>query len=177
MLHYKNQKLLELSLRKKIYFLVEKHSGCHFRELERKSGLASGTLKYHLDFLVKHELLKREKHENNLRYFFMQLKSENLILLSLLRQKSLRDLILFILQNKKCSHKELVSLSRLSPSTVSWHLKKMIKNNIIASAEDGRNVFYSLSVNEEEIIKLLVSYKESFLDSLVNQTIEMWEVR
>lgn len=30
---------------------------------------------------------------------------------------------------------------------------------------------------EEEIIKLLVAYKESFLDSLVNKTIEMWEIK
>lgn len=171
-MYEKTTKLLELDLRKKIYFLVKKHSGCHFRELERKSKIPAGTLRYHLDFLVKHSLLRREKQGNNLRYFFIPLQSENSLLLGMLRQKSLRSIILFILQNKKATHRSLVEFTHLSPSTVSWHLKKLIKEKIILQ----ENNFYSLAVFEEEIIKLLISYRESFLDSLVNKTIEMWDV-
>ena len=172
-MYEKTTKILELDLRKKIYFLVKKHSGCHFRELERKSNLSSGTLKYHLDFLVKHSLLRREKQGNNLRYFFTPLWHENSHLLGILRQKSLRNIILFMLQNKKATNKSIVEFTHLSPSTVSWHLKKLLKENII----ELKNESYSLLASEEEIMKLLISYKESFLDNLVNKTIDLWEIR
>jgi len=173
----KDKKVLELETRRKIYEVVKKHSGCHFRELERQSGLATGILKYHLDFLTKHDLIKKEKDGNNLRYFPNNVEPENRKLLSILRQKNIRKIILFILANKDCHHDDIVRFLGLSPSTVSWHLKKLVKNGIINQAREGRKTSYKLLINEEEMIKLLVLHKESFLDSLVNKTIEMWDIK
>ncbi|MFH1290018.1 MAG: hypothetical protein ABIH92_01275 [Nanoarchaeota archaeon] len=34
-----------------------------------------------------------------------------------------------------------------------------------------------VAINKNEIIKPLITYKESFLDSLVNKKIEMWDLR
>ena len=34
---------------------------------------------------------------------------------------------------------------------------------------------YTLDIEKERIMKLLISYQESFLDSVVNKAIEMWE--
>jgi len=48
---------------------------------------------------------------------------------------------------------------------------------VISHVKEGRKTSYKLLINEEEIMKLLVYYKESFLDSLVNKTIEMWEIK
>ncbi len=65
----KEKKVLELEARRKIYEVVKKFTGCHFREIERKSNLPTGTVKYHLSCLVKCGLIKEEKDENNVRYF------------------------------------------------------------------------------------------------------------
>ncbi|MEK6935005.1 MAG: winged helix-turn-helix transcriptional regulator [Nanoarchaeota archaeon] len=172
----KNKKILELETRRKIYELVKKYSGCHFRELERKSNLPTGVLQYHLNYLTKNELIKQEKVGNNICYF-LNVLSENWKLLSLLRQKNIRKIILFILTNKNHYHLDIVRFTNLSPSTVSWHLNKLIKNGIIAQAKEGRKTNYKLLIDEKEIIRLLISYKESFFDSLVNKTIEMWEIK
>jgi DNA-binding transcriptional ArsR family regulator len=67
-----------------------------------------------------------------------------------------------------------VNAVNVSPSTVTWHLKKMEKNNIIESRKDGRKTFYTIVIDTEEIINLLLMYQESFLDSLVDRVIEMW---
>jgi len=73
----KEKKTLEVELRRKIYQVVNKYAGLHFREVERKSELATGSVKYHLDYLVKQGLIKLEKEGNNVRYFPRSFKSEN----------------------------------------------------------------------------------------------------
>jgi predicted transcriptional regulator len=171
----KDKKVLELQTRREIYELVRKFVGSHFREIERKSNLPSGTVKYHLSYLVKHGLIKEEKDGNKVRYFSKEFKAENKKLLSLLRQKTIRDILLFILTHKDCNHEQIVKAINISPSTVSWHLKKLKDSNIIEFIKKGRKTFYNIIVDKDEIVKLLITYQESFLDSLVDRVIEMWE--
>ena len=171
----KEKKVLELKARRKIYEVVSKFAGSHFREIERKSELPGGTVRYHVFYLLKHGLIKEQKDKNNLRYFPKEFKSENKKLLGLLRQKKIREILLFILLNPNCNHAQIVSAVNVSPSTVSWHLKKLEEDKIVRPIVKGRKTFYNLLVNKEEIINLLISYQESFLDSLVDRVIEMWD--
>ena len=176
LLDEKEKKVLELNTRRKIYDIVKKFAGCHFREIERKSRLSTGAVKYHLNYLTKHGLIKEEKETNNIRYFPREFKPENKKLMSLLRQKSIRKILLFVLMHNNCNHEQIVKYVKLSPSTVSWHLKKLEESNIIGFIRAGRKTYYNILINKEEIIKLLITYKESFLDSLVDRVIEMWDM-
>jgi predicted transcriptional regulator len=171
----KEKEALELETRRKIYKIVGKHAGCYFREIERKSGLSTGSVQYHLHYLVKKGLLKQQKDGKNMRYFPNNVELRNKKVLSLLRQKSVRDIILYILKNKKCNHKELVAHTNLSPSTVSWHLKKLDQEQIVGFVRKGRETQCSLLIDEKEIVQLLVTYQESFYDTLVDNVIDMWE--
>ena len=176
-LNQRKEKILELENRRKVFEIVKKYSGCHFREIERRSSIPYGTLKYHLNFLVKRGLLICKKEDNSLRYFPSDFHAENVELLSILRQNNLRKIILFILTNKNCGHEDIVRFMKLSPSTVSWHLKKLISRGVIVASRNGRKTFYVVSTDREEIMKLLITYQRSFLDSLVDRVVEMWEVR
>jgi predicted transcriptional regulator len=173
----KKEKILELESRKRVYEIVKKNSGCHFREIERRSKIPHGTLKYHLHFLVKHNLLIEKKENNNLRYFPRETEIKNLILLGILRQATLRKIILFVLISENCNHEDITNFIKLSSSTTSWHINKLLRAGIIASQKDGRKTKYKILTDKNEIIKLLITYKESFLDSLVNRVVEMWEIR
>jgi predicted transcriptional regulator len=168
------KKVLELDTRRKIFEVVNKFAGSHFKEIERKSNLPSGTVKYHLAYLTKRGLISETKDGSNIRYFPRQFKSENKKLLSLLRQKTIRNILLFVLTHSDCNHEQIVNAVKLSPSTVTWHLKKMEENNIIKSVKNGRKTFYTIIIDKEEIINLLITYQDSFLDSLVDRVIEMW---
>jgi|LGVF01.1.fsa_nt_gb predicted transcriptional regulator len=170
------KKMLELDVRRKIYEIVKKFAGCHFREIERKSGLSTGSVSYHLHYLARHGLIKEEKEGNKSHYFPVDFKSKNIKLLVLLRQKSVREILLFILTHDNCGHKEIVQSVGLSPSTVSWHLKKLEENNIVKFTKHGRKTSYHIVIDEEEIIYLLITYKKSFLDTMVDRVIEMWEI-
>src|SRR3989344_913719 len=170
----REKKILELDARKKIYDVVKKFAGCHFREIERKSKLSTGSVNYHLGYLNKNGLIKEEKEGNNIRYFPKEFKSENKKLLGLLRQKSIRMILIYMITNKDCNHEQIVKFVKLSPSTISWHLKKLEEENIVMFVKKGRKTYYNLLINRDEIINLLVTYQESFLDSLVDNVIDMW---
>lgn len=169
------ERVLELDVRRDIYRLVQRYAGCHFREIERKSGLSTGSITYHLDYLVRNHLIKREKEGNNLRYFPENFRSSDIKLMGFLRQKSVRKILLHILMNEKCNHEQVVGSVSLSPSTVTWHLKKLEDTGIVESVKEGRFKSYKINIEKEDVIKLLIIYKESFLDTIVDRVIEMWE--
>jgi predicted transcriptional regulator len=176
MLSEHEKKVLELNTRKKIFDTVIRSAGSHFREIERRSGLSTGSVKYHLDYLTRHGLIRSEKDRNSLRYFPREFRFEDQTLLSILRQKSARDILLFVLTNKQCNHQQIVQASGLSPSTVSWHVKKLEHAQILHVRRKGRMTFYEISIDEDDIIKLLITYRNSFLDTMVDKVVEMWDI-
>jgi predicted transcriptional regulator len=172
----REKEILEIDIRRNIYEIVKKFAGCHFREIERKSGFATGSVKYHLDYLTRNGLITQEKDSGNVRYYPIQFSSENKKLLGLLRQESIRKILLFLLIHEDANNEQIASYVDLSPSTVSWHLKKLESNGIIKPKKTGRKSLYQIMIEKKEIIALLITYKESFLDSLVDNVIEMWEI-
>ena len=169
------KKILELESRRHVYDAVKKHAGSHFRELERKCSISTGLVRYHLSYLVKTGLIIEQKDGKNTRYFPKQITAQSKNLLGLLRQDSLRKIILSLFIQDGSTHDEIAKAVKLSLSTVTWHLKKLSENHIIKSEKYGRKTCYTIIYDKEEIIKLLITYKESFLDSLVDRIIDMWD--
>jgi len=53
-------------------------------------------------------------------------------------------------------------------------MKKLVNSNIVSKEVDGRKSFYY--INDVNLVKnVLVKYRESFLDRIVDRFIEMWE--
>ncbi len=173
--NHKEKEILKLNSRKKIYETVEKYAGCHFLEIVRKSGLSNGSTSYHLGYLIKQRLVRQHKNGTTTAYFPREFKPEHHNLLILLRQKSIRDILLFILTNKNCEHGKIVKYLKLSPSTITWHLNKLETEKIISSNKNGRTKNYRILIDSKEIINLLIKYRESFLDSTVNNILDMWD--
>lgn len=170
----REEKILELGTRRRIYDVVQAHAGCHFREVGRRSGLAEGSARYHLAFLLKHGLIREEREGNTLRYFPCSIASDQKKLLGFLRQESVRRILLFILNHENCNHEHIVAFTGLSPSTVSWHLRKLEEGGLVGSQRSGRKTFHRLLGNKDDLMKLLITYKASFFDALVDRAVEMW---
>ncbi len=166
---------LGLETRRKIYALVEAHAGSHFREIQRKSGLSHGSAAYHLSFLRKRGLIREEKDGNNLRYFTTENAIEDEKLLMLLRQQSVRAILLHVFSHEGCTHRQISLAVHLSPSTTTWHLKKLLKSGIIKSRKKSKFKTYFLNVSQKHIMKLLITYKESFVDNLVDGLVALWD--
>ena len=167
--------MLDLESRRKIYDVVRKNAGGHMREIQRVSGMSHGIVTYHLSYLSKHNLIKEEKDGNYVRYYPVSIDVEDEKLLALLRQRSVRNILLFIVTNEGCSHQEISTGVNLSPSTTSWHLKKLIDNGFVITDKKIKGNAYSINVPKERIMNLLITYRESFVDSFVDGILELWE--
>jgi len=173
--HCEKMKSCNSQTEKNIFRVVVKFAGSHFREIERQVGLSTGLVKYHLNYLTKYSIIRQEKKENHVRYFPIGFPVEDLSLMSALRSKSARSILIHIYSNKNISHKDITRVIALSPSTVSWHLHKLIKNSMVVSTVNKNSTTYRLAIENQKLMKLLITYKESFFDSLVNKTVETWE--
>ncbi len=167
---------LNLGTRNKIYQIIEASPGLHFRELQRRSGMAVGAMQYHLDTLAKNHLIRVEKQGRFNRYFSVRGAQLGLQekTMSSLRQESARKIIIFLLEKKQATNFEIATAVQLSASTVSWQLAKLAKAGIVSEKRAGKQKLFFVN-NLQETAQLLVSYKKTFFDSLVDNFVDTWQ--
>jgi len=165
--------ILENERRSKIYATVKKNPGLHIRELQRIIGIPMASLQYHLTYMASRQVIIEEKSEHFTRYYSKPLESEDKKVLSVLRQKRLREIVMLILVDKKVKYRVIVQTLKLTPSTVSFYLKYLLENNIVERTKIGHENIYTLK-NEDRIAKVLITYKSSFLDKLVDKWADTW---
>jgi len=167
---------LVLTTRKRLFDEIRAFPGIHFRELRRRTGLAIGSLQYHLDVLCKVRLIRAEKKGKFLRYFPLinEPNREEKETLSLLHEKNVRKIVLFLASKKRVTNKRLARFLHLSPSTVSFHMQKLLAANIVTKQRKGKRTYFSL-VNPTLAKELIVTYRKSFLDKLVDSFVETWQ--
>ncbi len=165
---------LALETRRNIYTLILTYPGLHEREMARKLQMSLSTLDYHLHYLEKREIIVSKKDGRYTRYFVSRkIGAQDKRTISLLRQKTPRNIVLFLLLNPKALHKEICNEIKKSPSTISFHLKKLIDAGIISAISIGRGTAYEV-INAEKIVDVLITYKRTFLDDAVDKFIETW---
>ncbi|VVC00073.1 Winged helix-turn-helix DNA-binding protein [uncultured archaeon] len=168
------EEALRLEVRRRIYGTIQQNPGLHFREIQRRVGIATGALQYHLEYLVKKHLVRPEKDAKFLRYYLIREEFKETGLMGLLRQESMRKIIVFLMQRRFANNTTISSAIALSPSTTSWHLEKLADSQIVDRKKRGRKTYYSL-IDKDKVASLLVGYKSSFLDEMVDNFVEVWE--
>ncbi len=165
--------ILENERRSKIYATIKKNPGLHIRELQRILGIPLTSLQYHLIYMARRNVILEEKSEHYTRYYAEPLNSEDKKLLSVLRQKRLREIVMIILVSKKAKYRFIVQTLKMSPSAISFYLKYLLDNRIIERTKIGYENIYILK-DEDRIAKILIAYQQSFLDSLVDKWASTW---
>jgi predicted transcriptional regulator len=165
--------ILENERRQKIYATIKKNPGLHIRELQRALDIPLASLQYHLNYMARRNVIVEEKAEHYTRYYCTPLDPEDKKILSVLRQKRVREIVLIILVSKKAKYRFLVDELNLPTSTVSFYLKTLIDNNIIERTKIGYENVYTIT-NEDRITKILIAYQSSLLDILVDKWAATW---
>jgi len=162
-------------IRHGLYSLIAESPGLHFRELQRRSQLATGQLLYHLNWMVDTALLRTTNDGEYLRFYTqVEMRDDERRILELARQQSVRHIILHLLEAGTANHEAIVEKLGLSPSTVTFHLKKLVSEGLVLREAEGRKAFFTIK-NPETVRDILVKYSDSFLDKLVDRFIDMWE--
>ena len=161
---------LELEIRRKIYDLLEKNPGLHLSKISEILKLRISHVEYHLIYLEKNEIINTAKEKGYKRYYIAksQVGTQEKKILSLLRQEIPLKIVLILLKKSKAKHGDIIKDVDIAPSTLSYHLKKLVKNNIITIIVDNGEKEYFV-INKKEIIQIIIKYKpykvlESFKD-------------
>ncbi len=162
---------LELANRKRIFEAVRQNPGVHFRGLQRLVDMRAGVLSYHLVYLVDKGLLTMNKERDFTRYFpGGRLDREKQRMLSALRQEIPRGIILFLLANPGATHGQVLEGFTISGGTLSYHVKKLVAKGLVRVERTGRESHLTV-IEPDKISDLLVVYRRSFLDKLVDEFI------
>jgi len=165
---------MALSPRDKIFSTIIQNPGLHFREIQRRVDIATGALQYHVDYLKKKHLIYEKKEGKFSRFYAHQEEKIDEKLMNLLRQDQVRQIVLFLLTKRRATIKTIVKEMDISASTTKFHLKKLLDREVVVGKEQQGKTFYSLK-EKEPIMVLLINYKESFLDALVDSFVGIWE--
>jgi|MudIll2142460700_1097286.scaffolds.fasta_scaffold543645_1 predicted transcriptional regulator len=151
--------ILDLEARRKIYDIISKNPGLHLSKIADLLQMRISHVEYHVHFLEKHEIITADKSTGYLRFYIKgTIGVQDKRYLSILRQKTLLRIILFLLKNETVQHKDILENAAVSASTLSYHLNKLVKHDIVEVQRYGENKGYRLK-NRDEIITWLIQYK------------------
>ena len=108
------------------------------------------------------------------RYFSTDISVENSKIIGFIRNTVSRQIIVLLLKNDGCILSEISAFTMKAPSTISWHLQRLISGGIVKkkSVKMTEGTFHycrCYSISDRIIIeKVISSYKENSLDHLVN---------
>lgn len=165
----------DLLKRKAIYEAIVKNPGIHFRELQRKLGLNVGDLQYHLGVLEKEYLIVSKEEMGYRRYYPRSMENpDDKKYLPFLRQPLTRTILVTLIESGGTTLETLENETGIRRTTILYHLKNLLNNGIVEKLDEKNRTLYRVK-NEEEIAKIIIKYRESFQDIIVERFIDFWE--
>ncbi len=165
---------LQLDTRRRIFDLIENSPGVHFREVSRRLDIPMGVVEYHINYMLKRDMIVARMEGRYKRYYTEgKIGSKEKRVLAFLRKDVPRAIIVFLMLNPGARHRDLKAELGISGSTLSFHLKKMMKKEVLNEEDDsGTKKFYV--VDPDTVSKTLIIYKKSFMDDLVDSFTDTW---
>jgi len=164
---------LELETRKSVYDCIHRIPGIHLREIQRQLDMPMGLLEFHLLYLERNHLISAHREGHYKRYYVARSGVKNKRLLSLLRQAIPRKIVVLLLERDVASHSGLLDQVNVAPSTLSFHLNKLVKAKVLNRQKQGRLRYYSI-LERKQVLETLMTYRESFLDEVVDRFADVW---
>ncbi|MFW9916731.1 MAG: winged helix-turn-helix transcriptional regulator [Candidatus Thorarchaeota archaeon] len=160
----------------RIYQIIQEHPGIHLRGIVAESGRQIGVVVYHLKVLEQAERIIGIRYRRNKLFFDGSWRTqieEVKGLVSYLRKKIPRAILLLLSQFPETQELCLTDLSKilqLPPSTLHWHITKLVQDQLVSSRRRGREVILELLVEKSVVNqlgeKVYPTRWEKFLDDI-----------
>ena len=193
--------ILDLKLRRDIYQFISDNPALNISEISQKANIPRSTLRHHLRYLIKSTLITVKVDGKNKRFYtYDRVGTKGQEILSLFRQEIPFKIIMYLYFPGFCSKAELAKDLKVHPSTIHFHIRKLLDMDVIKPIEVkdgwfissqehkptvfkkpvGREIFYTWKNSEilRDVYDLLITHKESMSDPSVidayNDFIEGW---
>lgn len=155
-------------IREELLVTITQNPGLHFRELQRRSGMATGQLEYHLYQLEKERRIFKRKDGKMLRFFSNESGNElERAIVYYLRNRISREILLICLSSKGGVQGKLYE---------KWQKKDEIKEMLKRLGTDGIVTEMNGSVkidNPPLILQTMEKFRSSFLDTMASALISL----
>ena len=136
---------LDLDARRELFELISNYPGLHFREILRRVNMSSSNVSYHLQYLLKRDIVV-EVADGKLKRYYIKGKIDHAekVVLSILRSEIPRGIVLFLLLNPDMLYHDILDNFDLEPSRLSYYLKKLVDSGIVTQTKEGRSHRYTV---------------------------------
>jgi predicted transcriptional regulator len=160
------------NMRNAIYALIAENPGLNLSKIAEYMNINISHLEYHLAYLERAGSIKMTKGDGYKRYYVtsVDISTDERKTLALLRQEFPFKIILLLLKHGTLQHKEILEHFQLSPSTLSYHLNKLLRDGIVDVASYGEDKGYTIK-NKRAVLKFLGKYK---FDKMIQSLSDSW---
>ena len=139
--------IFENENRLKILTQILSNPGIHHNELQRTCDLQKGQLQWHIETLLKHNIIKKEKDGQYTIYFPITSSSEAIRMYRnrLTKSKTTNFVLDIIKKNPGIISAEISRMLNLSRNSIKYHIDKLIEKQLIKVEKKGRNFELYLS--------------------------------
>src|SRR5919199_1967823 len=155
-----------------IYKYIVNYPGVHLRKICRELRLAMGDTQYQLSILEKESKIKSRRVNNYRHYYPLTIPNEqNELILAFLRQETIRDILIYLLENPGSSQQVLANFMNVSSPTIKWHMSRLIESDLVMTTREGKIVKYFIK-DPKSLTSSIKNYMPALWNSLVNRFAE-----
>jgi predicted transcriptional regulator len=155
-----------------IYKYIENYPGVYLRKICRELGLAMGDTQYQLSILEKEGRIKSKRVGNHRHYYPLTIPNEqNELILAFLRQETIREILIYLMENPGSSQQALVNFMNVSAPTIKWYMSRLMESEIVMASKEGKIVRYFIK-DPKSLVFSLKNYMPHLWNSLVNRFAE-----
>ncbi|MFX0134868.1 MAG: HTH domain-containing protein [Candidatus Hodarchaeota archaeon] len=137
--------------RKKIYEDITKNPGIHFNKLVKTLNISIFSVEWHLNVLLKYNLIRKKKIENFDAYFDSNLESKNDEIFHIISREKCKRIIQYLKQNNEGYSKNYLSKElNIHPNTISKYIEKLEEFGLLLKKELSNMTLYFLNDDSYE---------------------------
>ncbi len=152
-------------VQQKLLECIDENPGIRYRELLRMINSSNGVLSYHINRLEKMELVNVERRSRMTRLFPRNISNDITGLMGFLRNPTSYEIIKLLHDRGPISQQEIIKYTRKAASTISWHMKKLMQDNIVCIKD--KNTIYDEGID----VGIQIQHKKVNLYDLINRNI------
>jgi predicted transcriptional regulator len=147
--------LEETKNRKMILELINEMPGIRYIELKRITGLAYGTLTYHLSRLEHEGKIKVIRTYRKSRYYPVYVSELEAKILDCLRNNTCKNILLIMVEHRYATLHMLMSILKKGKSTIRYHISRLLSIGVITASRVSRTMLYK--IRDEDIHRAIVT--------------------
>ena len=155
--------------RDRIAMRVKSSPGIHFNELVRELDIAPGQAQYHLRQLLRGDDIREHRLYGQTHYYPLDYDQRERILLALLRRETVRDILLYLVDNGASRPGVVASDIGIARSTLEWQLDRLTTHDIVDKRRPSRNRVTLYLTDPEEVADFLDIVEPTFPERMVDR--------